>query len=166
MTVKVFGVGLPRTGNQSLRKALEILGYNTVHYPQTIDVLDHYDAATEVRFPICKLLDRWPDCRLIITVRSVSQWYESMQRVRQKMKPAFAVNPIWSCPPESWVTRYHTRLGETMTAPFGQWLSLFIARKLSPPGWSKLCQFLDKPVPSVGFPQEDRFSEAEKDDDA
>ncbi|NIQ13131.1 MAG: hypothetical protein GTO02_01590, partial [Candidatus Dadabacteria bacterium] len=59
--VKIFGIGLSRTGTTSLNKALEILGYKSIHWPSNNqiltdicdgrfkwDILQTYDALTDI----------------------------------------------------------------------------------------------------------------------
>jgi len=46
--MKVFGIGLSRTGTYSLSKALDVLGFYTIHYPidpTTLLALFNGDAA-------------------------------------------------------------------------------------------------------------------------
>jgi hypothetical protein len=91
--LKVLGVGLSRTGTTSLTKALEVLGYKTVHghADSLLDILlgavsefdyhcfDDIDAVTDV--PTAhfynEILAAYPDCKAILTVRDADSWFDS-----------------------------------------------------------------------------------------
>lgn len=92
---KIFGIGLSRTGTTSLAKALSLLGYKALHFPDdkvtqkelygffasqsefvSLSILKAYDAITDT--PVCclyKALDRsYPGSRFILTVRDKPSW--------------------------------------------------------------------------------------------
>src|SRR5207237_3908 len=50
--VKVFGIGLSRTGTTSLTRALELLGYRAKHYPTAESHFEEYDALTDTPVPV------------------------------------------------------------------------------------------------------------------
>ncbi|MGH8906675.1 MAG: sulfotransferase family protein [Egibacteraceae bacterium] len=90
--VKVFGLGMSRTGTHSLTAALHVLGFDTVHYPAdraTLDtlirgdarfpLLAHYDGITDVTSaPYYEDLDRaWPGSKFVLTVRDEESWLRS-----------------------------------------------------------------------------------------
>jgi hypothetical protein len=91
---KVFGVGLSRTGTRSLTNALQILGFNPVHYPLDPDtyheiangqydltLLKHHDGITDITVaPFFAQLDKmYPDSKFILTVRDKERWLRSCQ---------------------------------------------------------------------------------------
>ncbi len=45
---KIINLGLPRTGTQSLHKALQILGYSSRHYAADLGSFEGYRAVCEV----------------------------------------------------------------------------------------------------------------------
>ncbi len=96
----VIGAGFGRTGTLSLKKALEILGYDPCyHMTESLDnfhipfwervycgekfswneIFDKYKATTD--FPVCSywddILKEYPDSKVILTVRSPESWYKS-----------------------------------------------------------------------------------------
>lgn len=100
---KVFGLGLSRTGTRSLTIALQIMGYDVVHYPiddETFEdlaeanyafrILEHYDGITDITVsPFYAELDRtWPDAKFILTTRSKEAWLRSC-RNHWYNRPAF-----------------------------------------------------------------------------
>lgn len=97
---KVFGVGLPRTGTQSLAAALRIFGYRTTHSEPFVSELERFDAATEVWFPISQLEGKWPGSKYILTERSYDSWMESCRRCLSFRESHW--NPFWCYDPESW----------------------------------------------------------------
>lgn len=89
---KVFGVGLSRTGTRSLNSALQMLGFNTVHYPTDpvvyreiangqfdLTLLKHYDGVTDITVaPYYVQLDKtYPNSKFILTVREKNGWLNS-----------------------------------------------------------------------------------------
>ena len=82
--MKVFGVGLSRTGTVSLTKALQRLRLRALHYPRLDEVLRkarRYDALTDVTvIPHYKELARlYPDAKFVLTVRGESSWLASCE---------------------------------------------------------------------------------------
>lgn len=103
MTLEVIGAGWGRTGTESLKQALEILGFGKCHH--MFEALmsphaDEFDVWTQVEggdtsglarvlegfssavdFPAAKsyrqLLAAYPDAKVVLTVRDANQWYES-----------------------------------------------------------------------------------------
>jgi hypothetical protein len=94
MKPKVFGVGLSRTGTRSLNSALQILGFNSVHYPLDPDtynelangqydltLLKYHDGVTDITVaPFYAQLDKmYPDSKFILTVREKDGWLRSCE---------------------------------------------------------------------------------------
>lgn len=103
MSIKIIGAGLPRTGTNTLKDSLEKLGYvktyhmkellvnpDTLHYWKTLeqtgstnwDELYNGFVAT-VDFPAYpwykEHMKRFPDAKVILTVRPFENWYSSIQ---------------------------------------------------------------------------------------
>ncbi|KAI8890205.1 hypothetical protein K501DRAFT_237163 [Backusella circina FSU 941] len=114
--LQVIGAGFGRTGTDSLREALNILGYNTHHMKcmfmdpeQNVD--DFYNAANNngeadwdriynkysaaVDYPTCtfykELMAKYPEAKVILTVRSAESWYKSVKKTiyAQHIDPRF-----------------------------------------------------------------------------
>src|SRR5262249_37024332 len=116
MPIKVIGAGLGRTGTLSLKVALEELGFVKCYH--MIEVFAHFghvpvwDAATRgqpvdwdelfrgyqatVDWPSCsfyeELMRRYPDAKVILTVRDPERWYESVRQTIFFVRHAF---PGW-----------------------------------------------------------------------
>ncbi|NET43657.1 sulfotransferase family protein [Okeania sp. SIO2B3] len=92
--MKVFGIGLSRTGTKSLTGALNILGINVVHYPQDettlqeliegnfeFSLLNNFDGITDITVAsyYAQLDKIYPDSKFILTVREKESWLKSME---------------------------------------------------------------------------------------
>ncbi len=101
MNLKVIGAGFGRTGTESLKAALEILGLGPCYHMHVLnDHQDHvsiWEAARKgeevdwdylyrnyqsaVDWPtaayVDRLIERYPDAKVILTVRDPQKWFES-----------------------------------------------------------------------------------------
>ncbi|KAI8140117.1 P-loop containing nucleoside triphosphate hydrolase protein [Fennellomyces sp. T-0311] len=103
--LKIIGAGYGRTGTDSLRSALDILGYRTHHmrsmyqdedsHPELfLEAFNHperpvdwdylyndYDAAVD--WPtatfVKRLVESYPEAKVLLTVRDPDSWYKSMR---------------------------------------------------------------------------------------
>jgi hypothetical protein len=108
--VKIFGIGLSRTGTHSLGSALTTLGYRSVHFPcdsaTREEIYRHFAAgATSLRLSLLDLVDavvdtpvtcvykaldqRYPGSRFILTTRDMAPWLNSCERYwSQTLRPS------------------------------------------------------------------------------
>jgi hypothetical protein len=91
---RIFGIGLSKTGTTSLTRALEILGYETNHFPYSalryeggrlrldMERLQQWDAVTDspVALFYDRLAERFDDAKFILTVRDIDAWLDSCER--------------------------------------------------------------------------------------
>ena len=113
MSIKIIGAGFPRTGTTTLKRCLEVLGYSkTYHMKELIvnneklhhwleleqtrttdwDALyDGYQATVDFPgYPYYKEhMERYPDAKVILTVRPFDKWYVS------------AYNTVWQAGPQT-----------------------------------------------------------------
>ncbi len=111
--MKIIGAGFPRTGTNTLKQALEIVGISkayhfkdlmldpdNLHYWKTLsetgtmnwdEIYDGYEASVDFPcYPWYKEhMEQYPDAKVILTVRPFEKWYESVQ------------NTIWVAGPQS-----------------------------------------------------------------
>ncbi len=104
MSIKIIGAGFPRTGTNTLKRSLEMLGYEktyhfkdlmnapeNLHYWQSLqdtgdmkwdEIYEGYQASVDFPcYPWYKEhLKRYPDAKVILTVRTFESWYESMSK--------------------------------------------------------------------------------------
>lgn len=111
MSLKILGVGAPRTGTSSLKVALEILGFGKCAHMQELfadpvktaqwveffetgrvdyaDLFAGYQSSTD--FPGClryrELGKLYPELKFILTTRDPEVWYESLLRTIYEVVP-------------------------------------------------------------------------------
>lgn len=99
--MKVFGIGLGRTGTKSLTTALQMLNINVIHYPTDettieeliagkyeLSLLNAYDGITDITVATYyPQLDKiYPDSKFILTVRDKESWLKSIEAHWRKKK--------------------------------------------------------------------------------
>jgi hypothetical protein len=198
--MKVLGVGLGRTGSLSLHRAFQLLGFKSIHYDQVRlrDVLDgsnarpdfrrydDVDAVTDVptAYFYRELLEAYPECKAVLTVRDVDSWWESSighndrdpvtepslwQRAFALISTAEAArvekhrfktqlrNYIYgsAVPREFLYKRKYVEYNERVLAEIPP-DRLLVMNIVGGDGWEKLCPFLGMSIPSEPFPHENR----------
>lgn len=81
--MKIFGIGLSRTGTTSLTSALQQVGINLIHYPHSKQQLyQSRDGACDIPvIPFYKDLDKtFPGSKFIYTIRDKESWLKSCER--------------------------------------------------------------------------------------
>lgn len=201
MPLKVIGAGYPRTGTMSLKLALEHLGFGPCHHMAEIlqhpeqatlwtqvfsgdpidwdDVFAGYRSATDAPscFVALKLAERYPDAKIILSIRSAESWWESARATvmsdanREGMMRS--PNAALIGPMMAKMREYFGRDGEdpaldperpdrdSAIAAFdrhneriresiaSERLLVFEAGQ----GWDPLCEFLGVPVPDREYPK-------------
>lgn len=177
--LKVLGVGLSRTGTTSLTDALEALGYRTKHYENARinDVLygknarpdwrrfDDFDALTDVptSYFYREILDAYPDCKAVLTLRNEDDWWRSMVKHYQSrygkngahnLKLVGTVRNIvyGSIEPKEYLYRkvyreHNERVLREIPAD-----RLLVMDITCGDGWESLCGFLGHEIPGEPFP--------------
>lgn len=181
--MKVFCIGLSKTGTHSLCAALTLLGLDTVHWYATKHAFRYTDAGLDIDWalfeqhdafadtPIARIypaLDaRYPDARFILTRRDPERWLRSFadQFAERDLDPFSA-----RLHQELYGTRRfdpalcraaYTRHTEAVLDHFaGRPDALLVLDIDASNGWPALCAFLDRPVPAAPFPH--RFTKAER----
>jgi Sulfotransferase domain len=199
--MKFLGVGLGRTGTLSLHRAFEILQFKSIHFDQVRlrDILDgsntrpsfrrydDVDAVTDVptAYFYREILEAYPECKAVLTVRDVESWWESSIR-HNDLDPV--VEPsVWQKALAMVNTTAATRLekhrfktdmrnyvyGSAVPREFlykRKFLEyyervrtdipanrLLVMNIIGGEGWEVLCPFLGVPIPSQPFPYEHRL---------
>ncbi|HEX8234816.1 MAG TPA: sulfotransferase [Abditibacteriaceae bacterium] len=117
MAIRVIGAGLGRTGTLSLKAALEEVGFGACYH--MIELLGHpeqihfWEAASRgepvewdtlfagyqavVDYPGCRsyhtLMERYPEAKVVLTVRDPDRWYESTRETIYKVGRAAPEHP-------------------------------------------------------------------------
>ena len=213
MSLKVIGAGLPRTGTLSMKAALEQLGFGRCyHMTEVFDapwrseawtrcfkgepvdwdqVFEGFGAAVDA--PACvvwpALAERYPEAKVVLTVRDRDAWYESMINtvMSQQHRDSLAASPLAPMfeamrgmqlagapvqdgppppgpPPKEMLFAMFERQRQNVaeTLPKERWLEFDVRE-----GWAPLCRFLGVDEPDGPFPRvnesgsfHDRFSPA------
>ncbi len=193
--MEVIGAGFGRTGTLSMRGALSrLLGGPCYHMASLIEdprQLEHWyrwavhperspdwpsilaGYAAGVDAPICffveELMERYPDAKVVLTVRDPEKWLVSFQNL-MRTNIRFAWLGLFSAR-----ARRFGKLGRTLGRRFvgrmsrDTLLRAFAAhneriQRIVPSsrllvmhvqeGWEPLCRFLGKPIPDEPFPHE------------
>lgn len=113
MAIQIIGAGFPRTGTTSLKRAVEILGFTKCYHMKELlvnpDMLPYWQELEEtgntdwdtlyegymgsVDFPCYPFykehLKRYPEAKVILTVRPFESWYNSLY------------NTVWQAGPQN-----------------------------------------------------------------
>lgn len=175
--MKIFGLGLSKTGTTSLAHALSILGYRCSHYPRDprtreqlldgdfkLDLLERVDAVMDSPVvPFFRDFDRlYPGSKFILTVRDLEPWLASVERQWQaypikgphdhRIPVRLALYGTVGFNPDRFADvwrQHHAAVREHFKGRESALLELDIC---SGEGWKRLCPFLGEPVPEEPFP--------------
>lgn len=174
--MKVFGIGLQRTGLTSLTQALNVIGIPTRQFPWPLyddlahPLLDEYAGFTD--FPIPLLYQRldvaFPGSKFIHTVRDEAAWLDSVAWLFTTGTKKFA--EAWTIAPRfhrafygttafdgprflARYRRYNQAVTEYFAARPGDYLRLNL---IADPGYAPLCRFLQRPRPGTPFPHRNK----------
>ena len=174
--MKVFGIGMFRTGTTSLLSALKILGYNRTDdgwqildnvwnpnieqdyaalLPLIKERASNIDAASDAPWMfLYKQLDEWfPDSKFVLTYRKDAQavadsehrWH-LMNGVKESEIPSSG----------QFRQRYTYHLLKVHSYFSDKPNKLLYMCFEEGQGWQELCDFLDKPIPQIPFPHQNR----------
>ena len=93
--MKIFGIGLSRTGTTTLNHVLNQWGFNTIHYPNQNELWSiHNDGATDIPvIPVYKELDKkFPNSKFIYTIRDKEEWLNSIVPYLERKRNWTAMN--------------------------------------------------------------------------
>ena len=204
MSLKIIGAGFGRTGTSSLKAALEELGFGKCYHMEVLlcnpEDVSYWEAAEQgkpvnwdqlfsgyqatVDYPgyrhYQKLLQYYPDAKVLLSVREPEKWYEStyntiyqaapplFQKIVMAFKLPFSArlrklirvfklaNNVWK---EDFQGRFEDR--EFAISLFNKHVEEVKkhvpAEKLLifdvKQGWEHLCNFLNVPIPNKPFPR-------------
>jgi hypothetical protein len=194
MSLAVIGAGLGRTGTLSLKLALETLGLGPCHHmeevmkhPEQIPIwhaagrgqaVDWAALLKEYRSTVDwpsaqfwrELAARFPEAKVLLTVRDRARWYESFSKTIMTLMSAREAAPndtmkaIFDMAKDTIIQRaFDGRLDDPahVMACFDRHNAA--VKAAIPPerllvyevaqGWEPLCRFLGRPVPAMPFPR-------------
>ncbi len=182
--MKIFGIGLHRTGNTSLNQALTILGYKSKQFPRNMIFykegklsadLSHargFDALVDTPMQIFyRELDReYPNSKFILTTRNINSWIESAERHFSILRSLIR-EPIRGTNLKQYVIQLYGRdvFNHELYAGayaehdkrvreyfYGRDEDILFFNLCGGDGWSPLCSFLYKPIPKTPFPHKNK----------
>ena len=175
--MKIFGIGLSKTGTTSLARALEMLGYRTIDNPGVVhytpadlssidpELMEANEAFTDTPIPsFYRELDvKYPDSKFILTVRDTDGWLKSCKKqftrkLSDKQNDAhnrlfMDLYDITVFDEQKFRKGYENFVGGVYRYFADRPQDLLTLNVSSGDGWETLCPFLGKPVPDVQFPK-------------
>jgi hypothetical protein len=162
--MKIFGIGLSRTGTTSLTLALSRLGLHAHHFPRSRELIDSLDAATDT--PVAawyKELDAaYPGSKFILTLRDVPGWLDSCEALWTACFdqfdgfPASIHRQIYGREDfdrEAFAAAYDRHRDDVLAHFRGRDRDLLLMDVCAGEGWERLCPFLGVEVPPCEFPR-------------
>ena len=177
---RVFGIGLNKTGTSSLHAALELLGYNALHFGgiETMNavqraivggesMLSHLDPAVDAFTDVfgityCFYLAdvQYPGSKFILTVRDLDAWLDSRRRHVERNQELTAAgryeDGFVRVDLEGWAGEYRQHEAVVRGYFRDRPDDLLVFDVAAGDGWRPLCDFLDRPVPEEPFPWANR----------
>ncbi|MGH7801484.1 MAG: sulfotransferase family protein [Thermodesulfobacteriota bacterium] len=175
----MLGTGLSKTGTTSLHKALQILGFKSLHHDteRLNDILagsnirpdfqryDDLDAVVDLptAYFYEEILKAYPECKFIHTIRDEDAWWNSIANHFNKEEPLFERDQkpfMWSL--RNYVygsaTAYEYLYRKKYREHNARVLCKIPKERLLVmditvgDGWEKLCPFLGTETPKIPFP--------------
>jgi hypothetical protein len=165
--MKIFGLGLSRTGTGTLTEALKLLGFTSSHYPPLrngLDLPEHIQGFFDIPIiPIYKQLDvKYPNSKFIFSSRDINTWLRSCEyyfgnKPSSKMsgtikKHRRLVYGSEDFDRELFSLAYLRHEVDVLKYFENRPNDLLIIDICSGEGWTKLCPFLNVSIPDVDFP--------------
>ena len=171
--IKVFCIGMFKTGTTSMGKAFEILGYNTlngpwwpkgimindpfyehsdlwpIYYESIKKVILKYDAFQDYpwMFLFKEIREWYPDSKIILTIRDPNELALSDIAMLKRLKI-----PEKSIPKkDKFIKRYICHRNNVLDF-FKSDKDFLKFNIFAGDGWDKLCNFLKKDKPTLNFP--------------
>jgi len=166
---KIFGIGLPKTGTSSLAKAISILGYRVLHNPyewrKNIYDKGLYQAPNDNWDVVCNFgewnypqFDRlYPGSCFILTLRPKDLWLETCKKWfgktpgNENVRIDIFGTKVFSTEQFCFIYKEHYK---TAIEYFSKRKDFLIFQE--PFKWEPLCFFLEKPVPKMLYPWENK----------
>ena len=147
----IYGIGLPRTGSQTLAAALRGLGYvgrNSCEIMGTFTLDLELADDDPIDFEVNNSFYRYESIFSALRISDPNNLY--ILTDRNKDKHAASIRKVVGFYPEDMPDIYNYKLKVRNTIPVSQLLIVDWSRH----GWKELCGFLNKPIPFDDFPCE------------
>lgn len=166
MIMKIFGIGLSRTGTTSLTLALSELGLHAHHFPRTRELIDAVDAVTDTPVALWyrELEAAYPGSMFILTLRHLPDWLDSCEALWQTASPfdeftSGIHHRLYGCEDfdrDTFAAVYAHHGADVINHFAGLDDDLLLMDICAGQGWEQLCPFLGFPRPSTPFPHRNR----------
>lgn len=172
---KVICIGWHKTGTSSMGSALLKLGYKVLGaredmaYPllkgdveTPINTAAEFEALQDMPWAaLYKELDlAYPNSKFILTLRDEESWLNSAQmhfkNIDIPLHQWLYGNGVLEGNEQLYLKKYRTHHSEVINYFKGREQDLLIMDFSKGDGWKKLCHFLDKPIPKIKFPHENK----------
>lgn len=160
---KLFGLGLPRTGNQTLQDALGVLfrlyednQNSTWHSPGNSlhrCMAGEARAAVETFYHPAYLEAQYPDSLFIFNTREHASWFLSCQEVY--LRSVDYNHPIWRYSLDYFTAYYLDYVAARMKYAEDHPDRVLVWNLIANPTWGPLCDFLEVDPPPTPFPRSD-----------
>ena len=172
--MKIFCIGLNKTGTISLHQALTDLGFASLHWGgpasrraverairEGAPLLEHlgdYDAYSDIQrlsMSFDVLDQQYPGSRFILTIRDVDEWIDSrrrhVERNRERKERGEYDGTFLDIEPERWRRQFLEHQARVEEYFDGR-NNLLVMRIIEGDGYERLCPFLGVRQPSSRFP--------------
>lgn len=170
--MKVFGIGLNKTGTTTLGKCFTHFGYKHQSFDlglmkhvsrgelePVFDFVDEYDSFEDWPWPLIyeELDDHYPNSKFILTTRKDSStWFESLRRHSERTGPTefrkIAYGYEMPHGHESDHIEVYERHNGEVRDYFSDSNDLLEVCWETGSGWKELCNFLNETEPDIPFP--------------
>lgn len=178
--VRIFGIGLNKTGTRSLATALRMLGYRTLHKgddatsrlvddaaEQGLPLLqligDHFDAYLDVDAIVHRYAEldaEHPRSKFILTSSELTAWLDSRQRHveanQQRAAEGRYTGSFLTVDRAKWTSEWEEHHQSVQSHFSGRSGDLLVFDVRSGDGWETLAPFLGRRAPRAAFPWENR----------
>jgi len=175
--MKVFGIGMNKTGTKTLGSCFTVLGlrnrsyaadlllsYSTGDFSAIFEVSDRFDSFEDWPWPLLyKEFDaRYPEALFILTLRKDPEtWFESLCKHADRTGPTDARKIVYGhAMPRDYKEehlRIYNRHNKEVEDYFrGRPHKLLKICWEDGDGWPEICAFLGLPVPGLPFPHENQ----------
>ena len=173
--MKVFGIGLNKTGTSSLGSALQILGYQkritfdpdltrswyNKDYKTLYRAADQNDCFEDWPWPMIykELYEKYSDAKFILTTRiSSEKWFNSLLKHSLRGQSTEFRKMVYGYDWPNEDKEAHIKFYEKHNREVIEFFNMNAPEKLltvcweKGEGWNELCNFLEKPIPAIEFP--------------
>jgi hypothetical protein len=153
--MKIFGIGLPKTGTTSIAAALRILQLKVYHNTKgnINTIIDSHDAIFDlfhIKTHLHKALAKYPDATLFWTIRPKEKWIISFTIHNIYARLTYAKHREINTQDYNNTWEQHKLFVESMLTQYN--VIKIDTESLSENGWIKICNALQLEIPNVPFP--------------